>query len=167
VTRQEYREYMAEYRAENRENFPEKVYGSSAWARLHPERALFLRMRENARKQSFKFVLTYQEFLDEIGGSIPLVCPVLGIILARGMDGLTYNSPSVDRINSSLPYIKGNIAVVSYKANMIKSIGTAAEHRAIADWIDERTGATGGVRLKRTPVRKSGRRRSVKQQGAA
>jgi len=48
--------------------------------------------------------------------------------------------PTVDRIDSSKPYEIGNIAIISWKANIIKNSGTAEEHRRIADWIDSVTG---------------------------
>ena len=45
---------------------------------------------------------------------------------------------TVDRIDSSLGYVKGNVWVVSYRANAIKRDATPEELRRIADAIVER-----------------------------
>lgn len=46
------------------------------------------------------------------------------------------NSPTLDRIDSSLGYVKGNVLFISYRANVIKNCGTAQEHRLIAEFIE-------------------------------
>ena len=48
-------------------------------------------------------------------------------------------SPTLDRIVPSLGYVPGNVVVISHKANSIKSNATAAEIRAVADWLDDIT----------------------------
>ena len=54
----------------------------------------------------------------------PKVCPVFGTKLDWGMNGLTNNSPSLDRINPKLGYIKGNVTMMSHLANIMKSNAT-------------------------------------------
>jgi hypothetical protein len=49
------------------------------------------------------------------------------------------NSPSLDRINPEKGYVRGNIAIISYRANRMKADGTADEHRLIAEWIRRMT----------------------------
>ena len=53
---------------------------------------------------------------------VPEVCPVLGIELNREVSqrGGQSDSPSIDRIDSSKGYVKGNIWVISLKANRNK-----------------------------------------------
>lgn len=68
---------------------------------------------------------------------IPKNCPILGIPLQHGVGKLCENSPTLDRIVPELGYIPSNVRVVSYKANTIKSFGTAQEHLAIAKYILE------------------------------
>jgi hypothetical protein len=46
---------------------------------------------------------------------------ILGIPLVMGDKYAHDNSPSLDRIIPELGYVKGNIMVISHKANTIKS----------------------------------------------
>lgn len=67
---------------------------------------------------------------------IPELCPLLGIPIIeghlKGKKGATGNSPSLDRIHPELGYVKGNIWVVSYRANTIKQDATPDELERIA-----------------------------------
>ena len=66
---------------------------------------------------------------------IPEFCPVLGIKMERGTIADRANSPSLDKIVPELGYVVGNIAVISFRANLLKNRGSADEHRRIADWM--------------------------------
>lgn len=70
---------------------------------------------------------------------LPAFCPVLGIPLTpnigKGMP--SDNSPSLDRMVGSVGYVKGNVRVISYRANAVKNNATADELRRVADWMDE------------------------------
>ena len=55
---------------------------------------------------------------------IPDVCPVLDIDLMISEGCSTYNSPSIDKLIPELGYVKGNIDVISHKANTLKSMGS-------------------------------------------
>jgi hypothetical protein len=94
------------------------------------------RKNENGNHERYRLKMTFAEFVDEIGGKIPSHCPVLGIELKISDVPHDDSLPTVDRIDETRPYEKGNIAVMSWRANIIKSFGTAAEHRKIADWMD-------------------------------
>lgn len=61
-------------------------------------------------------------------------CPVLHLPLKPG-DGRTDDSPSVDRIIPELGYVKGNVAIVSWRANKIKNNATLGELVSLADWL--------------------------------
>ena len=65
---------------------------------------------------------------------IPDTCPYLGIPIFPHEGGSSaYNSPTLDRIDSSMGYVKGNVEVISYRANVIKNCGTIEEHLLIAE----------------------------------
>jgi len=74
--------------------------------------------------------------------TIPARCPVLGVKLAiaHGADGKGPSpcSPTLDCIDPTLGYVPGNIAVVSWRANRLKSDATLAELRRLADWVEQR-----------------------------
>jgi hypothetical protein len=57
---------------------------------------------------------------------IPEICPVLGIPMTSGPK-LLPSSSSLDRIDSKKGYIKGNIQVISHRANTLKSNATLKE----------------------------------------
>lgn len=46
------------------------------------------------------------------------------------------NSPSMDRVDSKLGYIKGNVAILCWKCNKHKQDSTSQELRMIADFMD-------------------------------
>jgi len=115
------------YYAANRE---ENIKSSTGWKWRNIERYLFLSCRNRAKRLGLEFNLTMEDFI------IPELCPVFKtpILLEKG-DG----SPSVDRIDNTKGYIKGNVKIVSHRANTIKNIGTADEHRKIADYQEMNT----------------------------
>lgn len=117
-------EYMRAYRAANKE----ALMAAKNEARIaNPLSALW---RQMARKRH-EVTISRDEFMRL---HVPDVCPVIGIPISYklGRD----NIPSVDRIDSNRPYEVGNIAIISYRANIIKSIGSANEHRRIAEWME-------------------------------
>ena len=87
-------------------------------------------LKKRAKLKGFDFDIT----LDDIP-PIPEICPVLGIpiISNDGKSAPTDNSPSVDRIDSTKGYIKGNIRIISNRANRIKSDATVDELRKILE----------------------------------
>lgn len=101
------------------------------WSRGHQERYLLNAARARARAAGLECTLT----ADDI--KIPTACPVLGLpISAGGGRGFQWSSPSLDRVDPRQGYTISNVRVVSFRANSVKSDGTAAEHRAIADYIE-------------------------------
>lgn len=97
-----------------------------------PELKILDRAKHRARNKGLPFNLEPADIV------IPEYCPILGIKLitdgeAKRADG----TASLDRIVPELGYVKGNIAVMSFLANRLKSNGTAEQHQKIADWMRE------------------------------
>ena len=66
---------------------------------------------------------------------VPLRCPIFGVKFRVGHPDWC---PSLDRIDSHKGYVKGNVQIISFRANRLKSNATAAELRAVADWLEKR-----------------------------
>ena len=82
-----------------------------------------IRLREGARTRALKKGIefdidTYKDVPD-----VPEFCPIYKIPLFVGKGVSTDNSPTLDRIDNNKGYIKGNIHIISRKANQMKSNG--------------------------------------------
>jgi len=80
------------------------------------QRRLYDSAKSRATKKGREFSIELEDIV------IPTTCPVFGTPLTE---------PSIDRIDSSKGYVKGNIRVISMRANHLKSNATAAEMRLI------------------------------------
>lgn len=64
---------------------------------------------------------------------------MLGLRLKQGTCRKRLNaSPSLDRLNPRKGYVPGNVAVISFIANTIKSNATPTQLRKVADWVAKR-----------------------------
>ena len=87
-----------------------------------------------AKRRAAEFELDFDIDIDDC--EAPELCPVIGIPLYSNPNGPpTDNSPTVDRIIPSMGYVKGNVAVISNRANRIKNDGTYEDIRLVADWL--------------------------------
>jgi hypothetical protein len=93
--------------------------------------------KQRAKKKQLPFDLD-EEYLKSI---IPDKCPVLGVSLKRGVGKFDSCSPSLDRIVPELGYVKGNVRVISDRANRIKRDATLEELRAIVKYVEETKGS--------------------------
>lgn len=91
-------------------------------------------MREGARARAKEKGLEYN--LEHGDVFIPEHCPVLGIKLKPGGPGGVDSSPTLDRINNTKGYVKGNVIVVSRLANQIKSTATYQQVRRVAEFYE-------------------------------
>jgi hypothetical protein len=68
---------------------------------------------------------------------IPDICPCLGIPISRniGITGPSPNSPTLDRIDNTKGYVKGNVCVISYRANKLKNDATIDEVKLIYEYM--------------------------------
>lgn len=99
------------------------------WRSTHPERAMLNAARARARASGLAFNIEVSDIV------IPDICPALGIPIFRG-ERSNPNSPALDRVNNHLGYVKGNVVVVSHRANTIKRDASVAELRALADFYE-------------------------------
>lgn len=91
-------------------------------------------LRHRARKRGLVFDITEEDI------SVPDVCPVLGIpiVIRTGRHPRkNYDSPSVDRIHNDKGYVKGNVQVISTRANSLKSDATIEELEAVLKYMKD------------------------------
>lgn len=111
------RERILNKRKENYIKNKEK-HDQIAYERYHSlsmEAKILRRAKDRAREKSIAFDLEVSDIV------IPEYCPILNIPLYPSADKSSPNSPSLDRIHNKYGYIKGNIKVISNKANRIKA----------------------------------------------
>lgn len=93
-----------------------------------PFRYFILRAKSRTKsktKRNFEFDLDL-EYLKNLWGEQNGICPITGkfLILPKGTDGWDEMSPynaSLDRIDNSKGYIKGNVRYIAYIANLGRS----------------------------------------------
>lgn len=82
--------------------------------------------RDRSKRAGCECLLSKDDIL------IPDVCPVLGLPLEVIGGKFSDNSPTLDRIDNNKGYTKGNVLVVSWRANRLKADATLQELRMIA-----------------------------------
>ena len=84
-------------------------------------RLLYKNIKSRCKRIGREFSIELEDII------IPEKCPVFGFELKREDRQTWMCAPSVDRIDSSKGYIKGNVTVVSRRANIIKRDATLEE----------------------------------------
>lgn len=105
----------------------------------HPDRKernavrnLLYSAAKRAAQKGWDFNLEFSDI------QIPERCPVLGIALASGSGarGVARDcNPSLDRFDNSKGYVKGNVRVISLRANKLKSDAALAELEALVAYL--------------------------------
>jgi hypothetical protein len=100
----------------------------------NPAQLLMYSVRARAKRTDTPFDLTANDLI------VPEFCPVLGIPLRFSDKGRGDNTPSVDRIEPDKGYVRGNVAVISWRANRMKSKFELAEFEALVTWWNKQKG---------------------------
>jgi hypothetical protein len=111
---------------------PEGKENEKSWRnnyrRVHRLKRMLIEARYRAAKRGFEFTITLNDL------SIPDRCPILGIPISCLAESRADGSPSIERIDNSLGYVKGNVIIVSWRANRIKSDATLDELSKILEY---------------------------------
>lgn len=124
------RDYLKDWRKKN----PEKVrrYQQKArerrrlnnWleAENYPEEFLLKRAEEAAKARGLDFNLSLEDV------TIPECCPLLNILMFFDRENPRHSgTPSLDRLDSTKGYVKGNVWIISLKANIMKNNASKEE----------------------------------------
>jgi hypothetical protein len=97
------------------------------------------RIKHRSKERGLPFDITTADL------EVPALCPVLGIPITLGAPPRSPGLPSIDRIIPELGYVRGNICVISWRANNLKHDCTnSQELRLVADYIDRYRSACNG-----------------------
>ena len=125
------------YRSNNKEKIKQyfkqngKKYYSTEKRRTKYQKNIQMELFHHAKNRSklknLEFNITKEDII------IPEKCPVFGTTI-----NFMYkdNVPTLDRIDSNKGYIKGNIQVISFKANRLKNNATIEELKNILNYME-------------------------------
>ena len=94
------------------------------------------------RNQALKKGIPFTVDLDDI--EQPELCPILGIKLNYGWGGKSGHlrdpaKATIDKVIPALGYVPGNVFIISWRANKLKSDMTFEELEKIMNYIKEKT----------------------------
>ena len=97
-------------------------------------RTILGRAKQRAKKLNIPFDLKEEDVI------LPEMCPVFGFKLNFNFgSGGKFDSPSLDRIIPKKGYVKGNVIIISNKANSIKNNASYEEILKVGNWLRDIT----------------------------
>lgn len=174
--REAFREYQKEWESEHRRTTTGDRHLETCAKRrsryLSKDPLDFMRRRlfSFAKCRAKKLGIPFNLSVDDI--NIPDVCPVFGTPFSVEIGKRSDWAPSLDRLIPKLGYIKGNVSVISWRANRIKGDATLEELKMLVDFLEKsnnkvqfqirRNSSSGGCRdLPAVPSHPLGNRGSV------
>lgn len=132
-------EYRRTYYERNRERLKKQTTEAYHRRRAAAPKGVWLKAalhaaKLRAKKGGYDFDLVPDDVV------VPDTCPALGQPLQFFAEGCAADlSPTLDKIDPSKGYTKGNVVVISMKANRIKNNATAEEIALVAAWVKTQT----------------------------
>ena len=105
---------------------------SATGTRRYRESSPESRLIHSAKSRAKLLGLEYNITIDDV--SVPEFCPIFGIPITREYTNRSDNTLSLDRMDNSKGYIKGNVVVVSWRANRLKNSATIKELQSLAQF---------------------------------
>lgn len=90
--------------------------------------------KQRARRKGLPFDIDIEDVV------VPDTCPLLNISIKKQTGILSASSPTLDRIDSTKGYVKGNVWVISHKANTAKSDLSLAEMQLLCRNLETKCG---------------------------
>lgn len=110
-------EYQAKWEAENPD-------WDAQWREANPEKVLIHRCKERSRDKGVPCELTVEDI------HIPDNCPICQRPLTRNIGKVGSSSPTTDRWNPVLGYVRGNIWIICHRCNSRKQDMSGEDHIA-------------------------------------
>lgn len=126
----EYRKKQREFRNKDINKKISRNNRFKDYQNKNPELTMLGNAKVRAKKNGLNFSIELSDVI------IPEYCPVLSIKLKKIGVVKTYSSPSLDRIINELGYIKGNVRVISNRANELKNNATVNEIQSIVNYLN-------------------------------
>lgn len=100
-----------------------KRWDQTLWRMHNLERLMLNSARARAKKAGLMFNIDLKDVI------IPEFCPYLGVRFETGVGTNLYQryAPSLDRIDNSKGYVKGNVEVITRQANTMKNSASKEE----------------------------------------
>ena len=98
-----------------------KAIRRKSWRELDPRKKMLQQCKNRAKRRGLDFNLELSDII------IPEKCPLLNVPFEVGTQGDYEMTYSLDRIDSSKGYIKGNVWVLTKKANSMKNSASRQE----------------------------------------
>lgn len=122
-------EYLAKRRARYQLNKIPILKKLSDSHRLNPVVSMLRDAKKRVLSKGLDFSITKEDII------FPDICPISLLKLKVGYRKLTPNSPTLDRIDNTKGYIKGNIAVISNRANAMKRDASTKEIQRLLEYM--------------------------------
>lgn len=107
-----HRQANKKYANKSREN--RSAYEQSYWASRWEE-YLWKQSKRRAQRAGLDFDIEIEDVV------IPKYCPYLGTEITKIFgQGVVWTNPSIDRIDNTKGYVKGNVQILSRRANSVK-----------------------------------------------
>ena len=128
-------EYALAYQKRMYLNHGDEFRSRSRDSRLrNPIAHLWRDARARAKRKGQEFTITQSDLV------MPQTCPCcngkIQMRTGKPKQGPTPHSPSIDRLDSSLGYVPGNVAIICWRCNELKRNATPDELRKILSWIE-------------------------------
>lgn len=121
--RKEHREHNKNYMANLRNIKGEEIkeYKKDLWKNMNPIHRMLQQARGRSKRRNIEFNLIDSDL------DMPEFCPLLNCPFVNGKKDNYEQTPSLDRIDPNKGYIKGNVQILSKRANTMKNNATKEE----------------------------------------
>lgn len=115
---------MSEEEKKVKHNTPSKKIYARQYRKEHPVKYMVSAARMRAKERDIEFSIQESDIV------VPEICPYLGIPIrlvldtGKGRGRVDFDSASLDRIDSTKGYVKGNVQIISHLANRMKNSAT-------------------------------------------